>query len=97
MPKHSYTVETYYLDKWLRLFEESRDFCLGYVQAKRDYAPRNAYRVVRSDGKIILELKADPNVALGMIAGWPSAEQYEAAAARALACAAEIRKMEKLT
>ncbi len=49
-------------------------------------------RLVRSDGKIVHEIKADADVNVGMIASWPTPEQYEAAAESALKQAARIRE-----
>lgn len=89
--KYTYSVESHFLGSWRKLFEESRDFCLGFLDARKDQAPRNAYRLTRSDGKVIVELPATEDVSIGMIAGWPTAEQYEFAAQRALVQAARIR------
>ena len=89
--KHTYTVQTFYCGSWMSLFSETRDFCLGYLDAKKDYAPRNAYRIMRSDGKITLELPSVEDVAIGQIASYPTAEQYELAANRALQQAQRIR------
>ena len=63
----------------------------GYLDCYRYMTPRLAARIVRSDGKIIEELEAREDVGIGMIAGRPSPEQYEAAAARALKTAAALR------
>lgn len=90
--KHTYTVQTFYCGSWMSLFSETRDFCLGFLEAKKDYAPRNAYRIMRSDGKVALDLPAYEDVAIGQIASYPTAEQYESAAKRALEQAERIRK-----
>lgn len=89
--KHSYIVESNYLGRWHKLFEDTRDFCMGYLHARRHEAPRIEYRLVRSDGKVLQELKPEADVSIGMVAGWPTPEQYEHAAKRALNQAARIR------
>lgn len=89
--KYTYFVETHYLGAWINLFSDTRDFCLGYLSAVRDRAPRNAFRLVRSDGKTVHDMPAVEDVAIGQVAGWPTPEQYEAAAKRALDQAARIR------
>jgi hypothetical protein len=48
--------------------------------------------MVRSDGKIVRELTEYEDVGIGMIAGFPTAEQYERAAERALERARKIRE-----
>lgn len=90
--KHTYTVQTHYLGSWIDIVRDTRDFCLGFLHAKKDYAPRNAYRLMRGDGKVMHELPAADDVAIGQVAGWPTPEQYEGAAKRALEQAAQIRE-----
>jgi len=95
--KHTYVVESLHNGKWIELFENTRDYCLGYVSHVQYCAPRKAYRIVRSDGKVMQELPAAEDCSIGMIAGWPTPEQYEGAAQRALEQAARIRRQrEKL-
>lgn len=79
------------MDKWVTLFTETRDFCLGYLTHAGYSQPRNAMRIVRSDGKVINEIKLSDEVNIGMIASWPTPEQYESAAKRALEQASIIR------
>lgn len=90
--KYTYSVEAFFIDKWVKLLTDTRDFCSGYITACQYDSPRNAYRLMRSDGKVIAELKAATEVCIGMVAGWPAPEQYEAAAKRALDQAARIRE-----
>lgn len=90
--KHTYTVETNPSGNWIPLFPASRDFCLGYLSYAQYCHPRNGYRILRGDGKVIHELKKDTEVSVGMIAGWPTPEQYELAASRALEQAKRIRE-----
>jgi hypothetical protein len=97
MAKFDYRVE-FELDggHWNTTIRDSKDFCLGFLHATRYQYPRNAMRVVRSDGKIIAEVPAYEDVSIGMVAGYPTAEQYERAAGRALEKAEKIRECEKL-
>jgi hypothetical protein len=90
-PKYSYQLQSFFIDKWTTLFTDTRDFCLGYLTHAGYSQPRNAMRVIRSDGKIISEINPSDEVHIGMIAGWPTPEQYESAAKRALEQAALIR------
>lgn len=92
--KHTYTVESHFLGKWHKLFTDTRDFCAGYVTHAQYDHPRNALRIVRGDGKIMHELKADDEVSVGMIASYPTPEQYEHAAKVALEKATQIRERE---
>ena len=94
--KHTYSIETLFGDKWMPLIKgEYLQYCLGWLDYAQDEAPRPAYRLVRSDGKILKLLAEREDVCIGMVAGFPTAEQYEAAAQRALDKAAVIRENEK--
>lgn len=94
-PKYTYSVQSFYLDRWIEIIKgETRDFCLGYLYARKDMAPRNAYRLIRSDEKILEETPAEKDVSIGMIASWPTAQQYDLAAAEAMKQAARIRAEE---
>ncbi len=90
--KYTYSLETFYLDKWVKLFSDTRDFCLGYLVSIRNYSPRLAHRIIRSDGKVMHDAPAVTEVSVGMIASYPTPEQYEFAAAEALKKAAAIRE-----
>jgi hypothetical protein len=92
-PKYTYAVEAQRGADWLTIADdETRDFCLGYLAALRQCpGPRLAVRVTRSDGRLCDESGAVERVGLGMVAGWPTAEQYERAAERALEQAREVR------
>jgi hypothetical protein len=90
--KYTYSIEYYFIDKWVKLLSETRDYCVGYLAACKYDAPRNAYRIMRSDGKVIEEISSAADVSIGMVAGWPTPGQYEAAAQRALDQAARIRR-----
>jgi len=92
MSKFSYYVESYCLAQWVKIIYGSRDFCQGWLHARMDSSPRPHFRLVRSDGKILSESEARYDVSIGMIAGWPTAEQYEFAAKEAIEKARVIRE-----
>jgi hypothetical protein len=55
--------------------------------------PRCAYRIVKNkDDSVVDEILEQNNVFIGMVAGWPTAEQYESAAKRAMEHARLIRE-----
>jgi len=91
MNNYTCEVQTFYVGKWVRVLTETQGFCYGYVSRVTDSAPRNAYRILRSDGRLIQAYPAVEDVSIGLIAGQPTAEQYESAAHRALEKAAQIR------
>ena len=78
---------------WHALFTEAKLFCVGYAFAHHDGpSPRLACRVVHAQtGKVAESFPACTEVGIGMVAGWPTPEQYESTAERALAHAAAIR------
>lgn len=93
--KYTYAIECPNVrgDGWTQFIKyQSKGFCEGYLYAMKGQAPRINLRMVRSDGKIIEEVKAYDDVNIGMIAGWPTPEQYEYAAERALERAKQIRE-----
>jgi hypothetical protein len=91
--KYTYNIECPLGDKWVAFIKmQTRTYCDGYLDALEGQFPRNNLRMVRSDGKIVREVKAFDDVSVGMIAGWPTAEQYEHAAERALEKAKRIRE-----
>ena len=81
--------------KWITIMTGSRDYCLGFFRGRLGFSPRLAQRVLRliseKPSKVIIESASSGEVHIGQIAGFPSAEQYEAAAAKALAAAQDIR------
>ena len=95
--KHTYTIETMFGDKWNAFIKDCpRSYCEGYMDAMRGQAPGLHLRLMRSDGKVVDEVLANDEVNIGMVAGWPSAGQYERAAEEALRRAASIRENERL-
>jgi hypothetical protein len=81
------------MGKWYSVLKDTTvNFCRGYILGKHDAPPpRLSFRLVRSDGKVMDVTPADLDVSVGMVAGFPTAEQYEAAAARAIEKAQVIR------
>jgi hypothetical protein len=90
--KYEYKLETFYLGQWTRIASAGKEYLRGYLAARKDEAPRLAYRILRSDGKVIDEIPAREDVSVGMVAGWPTPEQYEQAAGRAIERAQSIRR-----
>lgn len=88
----SYHIESNYCDKWLKIMDGGLSFLRGFLFARKDASPRLAYRIMRNDGKIMDEICSKEDVSVGQVAGWPTAEQYEHAAARALEKAKFIRE-----
>ena len=90
--KYSYGVECPCLGSWNQFIKHSSlGYCQGYIDAMKGQLPRVHLRLFRSDGKIIDEALPNDDVGIGMIAGWPTAEQYERSAEKALERAAKIR------
>lgn len=92
--KFEYSIESFFLGKWTKIISNrTLQYCQGYHDGvSGGPTPRLALRVVRSDGKVMENTEAKDDVSIGMVAGWPTAGQYEAAAARALEQAAAIRR-----
>jgi hypothetical protein len=87
-------------DDWIPIAFGNRSYCVGFFDARQDQAPRLAMQVVRrspqGERKVIAFAPAKDGLHIGQIAGFPSAEQYEAAAAKALATAQHIRSRASL-
>ena len=93
---YTYHIECPFLGGWNAFIKgRSRGYCDGYLDAMRGQRPSLHLRLVRSDGKVMDEVEAHDDVRIGMVAGWPTAEQYEAAAERALARAQKIRENQR--
>lgn len=89
-----YLVQVKHGDRWVTVCsEDSRSFCQGYLARVFDVpGVRLGWRLYDSKRERVLsELRPQADVSLGQVAGWPSAEQYEAAAARAMEQAQRIR------
>ena len=91
--KYTYSIQCPCLNDWNSFIkDEIKSYCDGYMDAMKGEMPRLHLRMVRSDGKIIREITEHDDVGIGMIAGFPTAEQYERAAERALERARKIRE-----
>jgi ferritin-like metal-binding protein YciE len=75
----------------VKIKESSLQYLQGYLDARKDASPRPAYRIIRSDNKVMEETADIGHLSIGQVAGWATAEQYEIAAQKALAQAAAIR------
>ena len=98
MAKYTYRFEfqdhtgQWYEAIWLKY--ETLTFLKGYLWGRRDAPPpRLGMRIVRNDGKVVEESKANDELDIGIIAGWPTPEQYERAAERSIKQAEYIRRM----
>jgi len=91
--KYTYSIQCPCLNDWNSFIKnEIKSYCDGYMDGRKHDLPRPHLRMVRSDGKIVRELTEYEDVGIGMIAGFPTAEQYERAAERALERARKIRE-----
>jgi hypothetical protein len=90
-----YSVEVKRGDEWIPITSGTRCYCLGFFDARQDLAPRLAMAVVQcspqGDRKVIASAPAKDKLHIGQVAGFPTPEQYEAAAAKALTTAQHIR------
>ena len=77
--------------------DDSMLFLRGYLTAVSDRGgPRLQHRLVRAaDGKVMGEVAAPDSVAVGLVAGSPTAEQLEEAAQRVLERARAVRRAGK--
>ena len=83
---------------WVTLLAMQRlDYARGYLHGRDDAGGlRLAMRLVDSDGRVVDSREAR-GLDIGQIAGWPTAEQYERAAAEAMERARRIRERERDT
>jgi len=78
--------------RWHLVTEGQRGYCMGYIDALRTvHSPKLAYRALDGKGREIAGLAANDECSIGMVAGFPTAAQYEEAAASALRTAAVIK------
>lgn len=96
MSRREWSVQVFGFGKWRQLFTERQAWAEGYIAHHRDaHGPKIAMRIIDAHGQVRAEVEAVEDVSIGMIAGWPTAEQYELAAERALAKARAIRAAEQ--
>lgn len=77
--------------QWMTIKQGNLGYLQGYFDAMANQSPRVAHQIVSPKGKVLDEMPERTEVSIGMVAGWPTAEQYEAAAKRALEKAEVIR------
>lgn len=87
--KHVYSIQVQLEDGSWRdlhgLSMQQRSYLAGYLACVRSSpGPRLAHRLVRDDGREVDSTPAVEQVSIGMVAGWPTADQYQAAADTAL-------------
>lgn len=101
MAKYGYSIQYWWEERqeWVTHVKgEGLEFCRGYVHHQRCApGPRLACRLVRSDGRIMEEVNGLTEAGIGMVAGWPSAEQYRRAADRCIRQAERIEENDKFT
>lgn len=78
--------------KWMTIKHGSLQYLMGYMDAMANQSPRLAHQIVSKNDKVIEGIPERVDVGIGQVAGWPTAEQYESAAKRALEKAEAIRK-----
>lgn len=78
--------------QWHTIKQSSLEYLRGYFDAMANQSPRLAHQIVSLKDKVLDEMPERTEVSIGQVAGWPTAEQYEAAAKRALEKAEAIRK-----
>ena len=97
--KYTYSIEGWTGREWFTLGgcrDVPMQWALGFLFGRREVCgPTLTLRVMRSDGREVLAEEGKEDVGIGMVAGWPSPEQYERAAERALAKAKRLREMEE--
>lgn len=97
MTRHTYRLEVDDNGTWVPLTGGAcgREFGIGYVFACRERpGPKLGIRLTRGDGKVVEEAPGTTEASIGLVAGFPTAEQYRRAAAR---CIARAEAIERLT
>ena len=91
--RYAYWIEVQDGDQWVRLFGGvGLEWGRGYLAHQRHApSPRLALRLVRSDGRVMDEAPGIEEASIGMVAGWPTADQYRRAAERCLQLALSAR------
>lgn len=92
--RHYYHLETDLYGKVAKFKTGQLNYLAGWMDAMRGRGPTSEIRLVRSDGKIVDTIEANDKVDIGMIAGFPTVEQYERAYNDAIMRAKLIRARE---
>mgnify|MGYP006449628995 FL=1 len=95
MNRYSYKIELFFNNEWITVITRGKEYCQGWLDLYKDHAPRNPARLLRSDGKVLEETSGRDDVDIGMIAGWPTPEQYERAAEEAIQKAESIKQNQR--
>jgi len=78
-PTAPYLVEAFYPEPdfgWIVVCTGSKHYCEGFLDARRELAPRPMSRLRRTkDNRVLRVTEAVNKPPLGMIAGWPTPEQ----------------------
>lgn len=94
--REDWKVEVLAFGKWRQHFVCTRDYGQGWLDRHRSMpGPRIAARLVDGSGRVVAEAAKLTEVSIGQVAGHPTAEQYERAAAEALERARLIRERER--
>jgi hypothetical protein len=98
MNKYTYSIRSYYpeyKEPWITFKKDlNRQYAEGYFSALYERpSPFPHTQLVRSDGKVVGEFKANEEVHIGMVAGFASSEQLRRAAQKALERADRIDKL----
>jgi hypothetical protein len=98
MSKYTYSIRSYYpeyKEPWVEFKKNlNRQYAEGYFSALYERpSPCPHTQLVRSDGKVVGEFKANEEVHIGMVAGFASSEQLRRAAQKALERADRIDKL----
>jgi hypothetical protein len=98
MNKYTYSIRSYYpeyKEPWVTFKKDlNKQFAEGYFHALFERpSPKPHTQLVRSDGKVVGEFKANEEVHIGMVAGFATAEQLRRAAQKALERADRIDKL----
>ena len=96
--KYTYRIEVHDGAKWVgcpTLRDVAKTWGEGWIAHHRESrGPRPGLRLVRDDGRVMDEAPTLTEASIGMIAGFPTAQQYEDAAERCLEQARLIRERE---
>lgn len=101
-PKHRWQVQALCHagtpdEKWVKIVEDTRAYCMGYLEGRRDIKPpRLAMRVIDVVANhVVALLNEDSTVSIGAVAGFPTARQYMNAATEAMAKARVLQEQER--
>lgn len=77
--------------QWSTIRQGNLQYLMGYMDAMANQSPRLAHRIISKNAQVIESIEEKTEVYIGQIAGFPTPEQYEVAAKRALEKAGAIR------